>query len=184
MTAERDSSVRIDLKPVTAFDDGERAALKALTAAVYPPEALASGPGFRAASPEYGALVWSAGGELVSYVGMVVREGSLDGAPVRIGGIGSVKTHPRAEGRGHASAGLRRAAASLAGDHAVAFSLLVCREQLLPFYERLGWSPFGGQLIVEQPAGRVVFTANRPMVLPGVREAPRDGVIDLNGLPW
>ena len=184
MTADRACSVRIDLKPVAELRDDERAALTALTAAVYPPEVLAAGPGFRSASPEYSALVWSAEGELVSHVGLIVREGTLDGAPVRIGGIGSVKTHPRVEGRGYASAGLRRAAAALAGDHAVAFSLLVCREQLLSFYARLGWSPFDGQLVVNQPSGRMVFVANRPMVLMGSTPAPLDGVIDLKGLPW
>lgn len=123
-------------------------------------------------------------GELVSHVGIVIRPGTLDGAPVRIGGIGSVKTHPRVEGRGYASAALRRAATSLHDDHQVAFSLLVCRDHLLPFYDRLGWLPFTGRLFVEQPTGRTLFTLNRPMVLSGVRAAPRDGLIDLNGLPW
>lgn len=61
--------------------------------------------------------------ELVSHVGLLVRAAILDGAPVKIGGIGSVKTHPRAEGRGYASAGLRRAASALNDDHKVAFSL-------------------------------------------------------------
>jgi nodulation protein A len=123
-------------------------------------------------------------GELVAHVGLVVRAGALDGAPVTIGGIGSVKTHPRARGRGYASAGLRRAATALTADHAVAFSLLVCQDHLVPFYERLGWLTFGGRLVVAQPGGKTVFTLNRPMVLPGRRPAPRDGEIDLDGLPW
>ena len=123
-------------------------------------------------------------GELVSHVGIVVRAGILDGAPVKIGGVGSVKTHPRAEGRGYASAGLHRAAAVLQDKHRVAFSLLVCQEHLLPFYSRLGWLTFLGRLLVEQPTGRTVFSINRPMVLAGQRPAPQDGVIDLAGLPW
>jgi len=84
--------------------------------------------------------------------------------PVKIGGVGSVKTHPRAQGRGYASAGLRRAATALHDDHQVAFSLLVCQEHLLPFYHRLGWIPFSGRLVVEQPSGSTV-TINRPMGL-------------------
>jgi predicted N-acetyltransferase YhbS len=113
-----------------------------------------------------------------------VRAGTLDGEPVTIGGIGSVKTHPRAEGRGYASAGMRRAVEALNDQHRVVFSLLVCREHLLPFYGRLGWSAFPGELLVQQPAGRMVFTVNEKMVLPGGRPAPRAGVIDLNGPPW
>jgi GNAT superfamily N-acetyltransferase len=178
--------MRLDLKPVAAFTVEERARLKALTAAVYPPGPAAAGTGseVRWAAPEHGVLVWSSEGELVAYVGLVVRAGFLDGAGVTIGGVGSVKTHPRAEGRGYATAGLRRAAAVLTDDHAVGFSLLVCRDPLLPFYERLGWRAFPGRLLVAQPGGRQEFTLNRPMVLPGRGAAPDGGVIDLHGLPW
>jgi GNAT superfamily N-acetyltransferase len=178
--------MRVDLKPAAGLDDGERAALKALTAAVYPPEAVATSPGrhFKWAPPDYSVLVWTPEGELVSHVGIVVRAGTLDGAAARIGGVGSVKTHPRAQGHGYASAGLRRAAAVLHDDHQVAFSLLVCQAHLLPFYDRLGWIVFSGRLLVEQPTGQTVFTINRPMVLSGRRAAPRDGTIDLNGPPW
>ncbi len=66
----------------------------------------------------------------------------------------------------------------------MAFSVLVCQEHLLPFYGRLGWLSFPGRLVVEQPNGPVVFTVNRPMVLPGWQPAPQDGVIDLRGFPW
>jgi aminoglycoside 2'-N-acetyltransferase I len=178
--------MRLALKPVAELSDDERAALKALTTAVYPPEVLAARPGrhFQWAPPDYSVLVSTPEGELVSHVGIVVRAGSLDGAPVKIGGVGSVKTHPRVQGRGYASAGLRRAATALNDDHQVAFSLLVCQEHLLPFYHRLGWLTFSGLLVVEQPTGHTVFTINRPMVLSGLRPAPQDGVIDLNGLPW
>jgi GNAT superfamily N-acetyltransferase len=178
--------MRVDLKPVVMLDDDERAALTALTAAVYPPEVVAVSPGrhFQWAPPDYSVLVFTPEGELISHVGIVVRTGTLDGAAVKIGGIGSVKTHPQAQGRGYASAGLRRAATALHDDHQVAFSLLVCQMHLLPFYVRLGWLPFPGRLIVEQPGGPIVLTINRPMVLPGVRPAPQEGVIDLQGLPW
>jgi aminoglycoside 2'-N-acetyltransferase I len=178
--------MRLDLKPVTALSDGERDALKALTAAVYPPEVLATSPGrsFRWAPVQWSVLVWTAEGRLVAHVGMVEREGTLDGVPVKIGGIGGVKTHPQAQGQGYASAALRHAATALHDDHQVAFSLLVCQEHLLPFYGRLGWLAFPGRLVVEQPGGPIVFTINRPMVLPGLCPAPQEGVIDLRGFPW
>jgi GNAT superfamily N-acetyltransferase len=178
--------MRVDLKPVAMLDDDERAALKALTAAVYPPEVVAVSPGrhFQWAPPDYSVLVFTPEGELVSHVGIVVRTGTLDGVAVKLGGVGGVKTHPRAQGRGYASAGLRRAVTTLHDDHQVAFSVLVCQEHLLPFYSRLGWLPFAGRLLVEQPTGPTVFTLNRPMVLAGLRAAPQDGIIDVKGLPW
>jgi GNAT superfamily N-acetyltransferase len=178
--------MRIDLKPAADLDDDERARLEALTAAVYPPEVVATSPGrhLKWAPPEWSLLVYDASGDLVSHVGIVVRAGSRDGAAARIGGIGSVKTHPRAQGRGFASAGLRHAAAVLHEVHQVDFSMLVCQAHLLPFYERLGWLPFAGRLVVEQPGGPVAFTVNRPMVLAGHAAAPDGGNVDLQGLPW
>jgi predicted GNAT family N-acyltransferase len=178
--------LRLDVKPVTSLTGDERAALAALTAAVYPPEARAASPGrhVRWASPEYSVLVWSPTGELVSHVGIVVRVATLDDAVVTVGGIGSVKTHPAAEGRGYASAGLRRAATVLHDDHHAAFSLLVCQDHLVAFYHRLGWRLFAGEMVVEQPGGRTRFTINRVMVQSAHRPAPQAGVIDLAGLPW
>jgi nodulation protein A len=171
---------------VAELSDAERGALKALTAAVYPPEtaAVSAGRTIQWAAPQHGILISTPAGELVAYVGLVVRAGALDGTPVTIGGVGSVKTHPRFEGRGYASAGLRRAAAVLADDHGVDFSLLVCRDHLLPFYERLGWHLFAGRLLVQQPDGPTEFTHNRPMVRPGRRAAPAGGLLDLQGPPW
>jgi GNAT superfamily N-acetyltransferase len=178
--------MRVDVKPVSELSSEEHDALKALTAAVYPPDVVARSPGRHLAwtAPEYSVLVSAPDGELVAHVGIVVREGFLDGAPLRIGGIGSVKTHPEARNRGYATAGLQRASTVLQSEHAAAFSLLVCQDHLVPFYGRLGWAAFPGRLFVEQPGGRTLFTVNQPMVLAGLRPAPQEGAIDLNGLPW
>jgi hypothetical protein len=179
-------AIRLDVKAVSALSEVERDALGALTTAVYPPDVVATSPGraVKWATVQYSILVWTPDRELGSHVGLLVRDGRVDEAPVRMGGIGSVKTHPRLEGRGYASVALRRAAAILHDEHHVAFSLLVCRDELLSFYGRLGWKIFGGRLLVEQPTGRAEFTLNRPMVLAGQAPPPRDGTIDLCGLPW
>jgi hypothetical protein len=83
--------VRIDLKPVATLDDGERAALKALTAAVYTPEvvAVSSGRHVQWAPPDYSVLVFAPEGELMSHVGIVVRTGPWTGPPSRSAGSGA-----------------------------------------------------------------------------------------------
>jgi hypothetical protein len=53
----------------------------------------------------------------------------------------------------------------------------------VPFYVGRGWKPFDGEIYAEQPAGRVRFDAIAPYVY-DIRRAPRQGVIDLCGLPW
>jgi hypothetical protein len=153
--------MRLNLKRVNMLTEGERAALKALTQAVYPPDVLASSPGrhIRWAPADYSLLISAAGGELVSHVGIFVR-------------------------RGYATAGLRRAVAILDDEHHVDFSLLVCQDHLLPFYGRLGWLSFPGRLLVDQPSGQMVFNINRVMVRAGHRPAPVNGTIDLQGPPW
>ena len=85
--------MRIDLKRVTTLVDDERAALTALTAAVYPPEVVAVSPGrhFQWAPPDYSILVFTPEGELVSHVGIVVRTGTLDGATVQHNDLCQVK---------------------------------------------------------------------------------------------
>jgi aminoglycoside 2'-N-acetyltransferase I len=178
--------MQLELKAAADLSAAERQALAQLSAAVYPPEVLRTSPGrfLEWASAQSSVLAWTAEQELVAHVGMLVRSGMLDGSPVRIGGIGGVKTHPHARGQGYASAALRSAAQALRDRHQVAFSLLVCQAHLLPFYQKLGWLPFAGRLMVEQPGGSIEFTVNHPMVLPGLQPAPRQGVIDLAGLPW
>ena len=172
------------LKAVSNLTVAEEEARRALTRAVYPPsDAPTPGMELTWAAPQWALMVWE-GGALVAHVGLVIREATLDGRAVRIGGIGSVKTHPASRGQGYASRALERAAAFFAEDPALAFALLDCLPPLVPFYARLGWQLFGGTLLVEQPSGTVPFTANKVMTLPGREAAPIAGTIDLRGLPW
>ena len=177
--------MRIDLIHASDATAETRDALRALTAAVYPPEEAAASPVRESAwaPAQWHALIHDANGEVVSHVGILVRDGMLNGAAVRIGGIGGVKTHPEARGRGHVAA-MRTAATFLADECGVAFLLLVCLPPTIPYYERLGWRRFHGTLLVEQPGGVIPFTANLPMTLPGRGNAPLDGTINLCGQPW
>ena len=96
-----------------------------------------------------------------------------------------MKTHPALEGQGYASAGLRQAMAFLNGEREVAFSLLVCREPLVSFYGRRGWTVFRGTVLAERKDGRTEpFTLNVVMLTPGKTARPAGGVIDLCGPPW
>jgi GNAT superfamily N-acetyltransferase len=178
--------MRVDLKTANDLDLEERAALRALTTAVYPPEAAATDPArlIEWAPTTWSILVRNQAGDLVSHAGIVTRHVTLDGVAVQVGGIGGVKTHPEARGRGYATAALRHAAIILKKDHRVPFSLLFCLEHLLPFYRRLAWVPFAGRVTVEDSAGPLLFANYRSMLLAGLRSVPSSGVIDLRGLPW
>jgi len=93
-------------------------------------------------------------------------------------------THPARQGQGLASKAMREAAKRFEQDLHVDYALLFCRPDLVLFYERLGWKSFEGQVFVEQPQGKIEFSANGAMVLDVKEQAPLTGVLDLNGLPW
>jgi aminoglycoside 2'-N-acetyltransferase I len=174
------------LDPVARLSNADREAVRLLSLAVYPPETLADWPGRQIewSTPEWCIRVWGEEEQLAAYVGVHLRDALCEGHPVRIGGIGGVKTHPAARSRGLASLGLRRAVEFFREQPEVAFALLVCEPHLLDFYGRLGWNEFHGQLRVRQHGVPVDFTFNRVMTHPVHLEVPKAGVIDLCGPPW
>lgn len=178
----------LKIEPVATAElsDVQKEALKQLGAAVYTPEVISTLPARSISwdSPQWSIFLWDHG-ELVSRVGLLVRETSCGGAMKRIGGIGGVLTHPTRQGQGLASLAMREAAKYFDADLSVAFALLFCRSDLVDFYKRLLWQPFQGKVLVEQPGkGRIEFTINRAMVLDVKEQAPLHGEVDLKGLPW
>jgi hypothetical protein len=167
------------------LSDAEREAVRQLSLAVYPPEAIAAWPGrhIEWSSPEWCVRLF-AGETLASYVGVYVREGRCDGNAVRIGGVGNVKTHPDARRQGLAALGIRRALAFFHEEAAVDFALLVCELRLLGYYCGLGWREFGGRLFVRQQRESSEFMLDRVMTHPVQSGAPASGDIDLCGPPW
>ncbi|MEM7117045.1 MAG: GNAT family N-acetyltransferase [Chloroflexota bacterium] len=160
-------------------------ALARLSTAVYPPHLFKDRPKppMQWAEKQWSLLIWE-GKELVSLVGMLVREGTLNGRSLLMGGIGSVKTHPEARGRGYAGVGMEKAAVFLRDEQQVDISVLFCRQALFTYYQRFGWQPFAGDVFAEQLEGRTRFSFNETMVLSGQRVALQTGVLDLCGKPW
>lgn len=159
-------------------------ALKDLAGAVYPPGHSDDSDTVEWAQTEWRVLVWNDEGQLVSHAGVLVRDARYNHQAVRLGGVGGVLTHPNSRGQGYAGTALKRAALLLNEELAVDFSLLVCRDVLVPYYQRFGWLLFDGDVFVTQSGKRTRFTFNQAMLLAGCRSAPLDGVIDLRGLPW
>jgi hypothetical protein len=61
--------------------------------------------------------------------------------------------------------------------------MLFCEPHNEAFYQARGWYAFSGEVYAEQPGGRIRFEAMAPYVFDFTRK-PRDGIIDLCGLPW
>jgi RimJ/RimL family protein N-acetyltransferase len=178
------SAAALDL--VAGLSNTEREEVRLLSLAVYPAEQFANWPGrhLEWSTPEWCVRIRNEWNTLVSYVGMYVRDADLDGRPVRIAGIGNVKTHPMARGQGLAAAGITRAIEFFHEQPGIEFALLVCEPLLLGYYSGLGWQQFDGRLMVRQYGADAEFMLNRVMAR-GIRsEGPTSGTINLCGPPW
>lgn len=153
-------------------------ATKPLLTSIWPP----GGP-IEWANPDLRVMIETPEGQLVCHAGIYRRTGTWKGRKVRIGGIGGVATYPEHRKRGYAGIALAAAIQTLRDEHSTDFVLLVCQPHNFAFYEKRGWHPFNGELHVEQNGKHVRFEAMAPYVF-DMRLRPRDGVIDLCGLPW
>lgn len=164
----------------------ERAELRALSAAVYPPAEAAAWPGrhLEWSPAEWQLRVRTTEGRLAAAMGIVRREAELNGQPVTVGGIGGVMTHPDFRRQGHAGAAVRHAMEFFRDTCAADFGLLVCEPRLIVWYCSLGWQEFTGELWVLQFGSPAIFTFNRVLTCPVRGPAPLAGTIHLNGPPW
>ncbi|WP_244434763.1 GNAT family N-acetyltransferase [Afipia sp. P52-10] len=120
--------------------------------------------------------------DVVCHVGLFERQALWNDRPVTLGGIGGVATRPDRQRSGLASAAMKQATACFARE-GKDFAVLFCEPHNHAFYRNLGWHEFGGAVFCEQPQGRIRFAVMATFVY-GLQLAPRDGTIDLRGLPW
>jgi GNAT superfamily N-acetyltransferase len=181
---EQETEMRWELHQVADMTADEVSALRALSLAVYPPEVMAAWPGLAIEwEPAAWRIIGWDGNEALCHIGVFLRDAKWNDRDVRVGGIGGVKTHPAARGRGFASTAIRLAF-DFFRKHNADFALLVCEPKLIAFYERLGWQTLPGKLLVMQRGATVPFTFNLCMTAPLQLAEPLTGVIDLLGPPW
>jgi len=129
------------------------------------------------------ALIDAPEGGLACHVGIYFRTIDWNGNKIHVGGIGGVMTREDCRGRGYASLALAAAIDTIRANESARFAMLFCEEHNFAFYRARGWEPFEGEIWCEQPDGRIRFDVTAPFVF-DIRRAPRQGRIDLCGLPW
>ncbi len=122
-------------------------------------------------------------GGLACHVGIYFRTVTWNGRKFDIGGIGGVSTREDCRRHGYASIALNAAIQTMRDHEALQFALLFCEPHNFTFYQSRGWYAFEGEIYAEQPSGRIRFEAMAPFVF-DFKRAPRQGTIDLCGLPW
>jgi len=94
-----------------------------------------------------------------------------------------VMTHPDCRGRAMPALRSTRPSRPCRDHEAVEFALLFCEPHNFAFYQSRGWHRFEGEVYAEQPEGRVRFEVTSPFIF-HIKRSPRQGVLDLCGLPW
>jgi GNAT superfamily N-acetyltransferase len=122
--------------------------------------------------------------ELVGHVGIVLRDATVGGQAVRLGGISAVIVDPGWRGYGFGSRAMQRAVQFMRAQTAVAHGFLICESHRVTFYEGLGWQAVPGPMVFTDWEGARVESGHHLMVLSLRGEPFPPGVIDLCGLPW
>jgi predicted acetyltransferase len=138
--------------------------------------------GTKWATADWTVMVWE-DEDLVSNVHIVERTVRVGDQPVRLGGIGNVATKVEWRKRGYARSALKTAQNFLHDPLKVDFGMMIATDQMVPRYEKLGWTVAAKSMWIDQPDGRT--TLNFPvMILPVCRPEWPEGEIDVCGLPW
>jgi aminoglycoside 2'-N-acetyltransferase I len=153
--------------------------------AVYPRDVVEKLPWghIKWANPDLRVLIAEPSGGLACHVGIYFRTITWNGHKMHVGGIGGVCTREDCRGRGYATLALEAAAQTMRANEAARFALLFCEPHNFAFYRARNWHPFTGEVYAEQPEGRILFDHTAPFVF-DLGRAPRQGTLDLCGLPW
>jgi len=120
--------------------------------------------------------------DIVSYLNIVDRTVTADDKPQHFFGLNNVITEPAHRGNGYATALNRKALEYMKDTDANACGFLFCADELIPFYQKLGWTQFTGEVTVSQPAGDKRWTSNAMLFDPNGHHQWHH--INLCGLPW
>jgi len=170
---------------ITVEPGEETAEIRQFIDLVWPPGSDAASPVAHIiwdTKPAFRIIARDSGRTILGHVAAFLRQGTLDGLPVLIGGIGHVGTHPDLRGRGIASEALREASQEFT-DRSVDFGVLFCATSNFSFYARLSWRVFDGEVYIAQPRNCRQEHSGNCMTL-DLRQSPRGGVLHLHGLPW
>jgi GNAT superfamily N-acetyltransferase len=122
-------------------------------------------------------------GEMISHAGILKHSVSVEGVPVLVVGLGGVVTVPEAQRKGFARQLVKHAMSYAETEWKVAAGLLFCREEMVPYYEKLGWQTVESPVLIEQPGGTTTSPLH-VMVLPFGNFSWPAGTVELNSLPW
>jgi GNAT superfamily N-acetyltransferase len=120
---------------------------------------------------------------IVSNVGVVKREITVDNRKIVVGGIGGVATMPKWQKRGFARQLLDKANEHLRMNREFEFGMLFCASEKVHYYARCGYVEVKNPLFICLRGERKLFE-DAKMVLQLSELSWAEGEVDVMGLPW
>ena len=122
-------------------------------------------------------------GLLVSHVGGLKNVVNINGESATVGGVGGVVTIREARKKGFARQLMQHTIKFFKREWEVDAGLLFCPQQMVAYYESLGWESVSNTVLIEQPNGQIASPLH-VMVLPFDERSWSAGSIELQSLPW
>lgn len=183
-TAPRHRLVRED-----ALTDADHSAIKRLLITAFPHNAeIFAASSYWGARPEYRLWLEDDDGTMVAHLDFERRVIRVGGREVLVAGVGEVATYPEWQRKGLGRRLMLELRAILSTEIPVPFAFLNCLEAVAGFYTRVGWHRMS-QTTRERDRVTGMWTEHTvpSMVLPAtapIEAWPKQGLIDLCGLPW
>ncbi|WP_299004058.1 GNAT family N-acetyltransferase [uncultured Shewanella sp.] len=120
--------------------------------------------------------------ELLAFFHIVLREVEFDEIIVPIAGLSNLITVQEHQGKGYASTLLTQGFSILFNQLNVQHSLLLCKDELIPFYQKNHWYTVNAKVLFKQDQGIEIYRSNTLLCSANTQLNPN--YINLNGLPW
>lgn len=133
------------------------------------------------ACPDW-TIIYYENKEIATFYNIVERNIIVDGEKVKIAGINNVITPKKFRGKGYASKLLRETEYILFKKLDCKMGILLCADNMIPFYALLNWYKVDSDIYFEQSSGQKIWSANVMLLTKDKKINPNK--IDLNGLPW
>ena len=133
------------------------------------------------AEPDW-TVIYSEEDEIKTFCNIIEREILVDDVKMKIGGINNVITPKQFRGNGYAGQILRRAGNIIFDELNCELGLLLCSDDLVPYYEKLAWYKLDCPVYFEQSTGEKLWKANAMFLSRKEQFTPQE--VKLNGLPW
>ena len=133
------------------------------------------------AKPDW-TIILHQNNKIANFYNIIEREIFIDETNVKIAGINNVITPKEFRGNGYASKVLRETEDLIFEDLKSQLGVLLCADDLVPFYKRLKWYKIDCPVYFEQSDRKRLWKANTMLLTKKDKLNPKK--IDLNGLPW